>query len=191
MLTEVPGAPEKLTVAETSKSSIKLTWAVPGSDGGTPVTGYQIERCLADSTRWIRVGRSTETSYADKEVVEDTTYLYRVIAENKVGPGPPCEPTQPVTAKDPWSESLSSCSSLKKSSFLRCCCYTSSVFRSSAGRARSPRQNFRDCWSKMVLQAGCSSCRPANNIKPLKEKVNFTKVGIVTQRETFLLLILP
>jgi len=107
VIAEVPGAPEKLAVAETLKSSIKLTWAPPSNDGGTPVTGYQIERCLADSTRWIRVGKSTETSYTDKEVVEDTTYLYRVIAENKVGPGPPCEPTPPVTAKDPWSESES------------------------------------------------------------------------------------
>ena len=94
-----------MAVAETWKSSIKLTWAAPSNDGGTPVTGYQIERCLADSTRWIRVGKSTETSYMDKEVVEDTQYLYRVIAENKVGPGPPCEPTAPITAKDPWSES--------------------------------------------------------------------------------------
>ena len=111
-LAEVPGVPEKLAVAEALKSSVKLTWAAPSNDGGTPVTGYQIERCLADSTRWIRVGKSTETSYTDKEVVEDTQYLYRVIAENKVGPGPPCEPTSPpVTAKDPWSES-NSCSAL-------------------------------------------------------------------------------
>ena len=110
VVAEVPGAPEKLAVAETLKSSIKLTWAAPSNDGGTPVTGYLIERCLADSTRWIRVGKSTETSYTDKEVVEDTQYMYRVIAENKVGPGPPCEPTPPVTAKDPWSKSTS-CSS--------------------------------------------------------------------------------
>lgn len=107
VVTEVPGAPEKLAVAETLKSSIKLTWAAPSNDGGMPVTGYLIERCLADSTRWIRVGKSTETSYTDKEVVEDTQYMYRVIAENKVGPGPLCEPTQPVTAKDPWSKSTS------------------------------------------------------------------------------------
>lgn len=104
--TEVPGPPEKLAVTETWKASITLTWAPPSQDGGSPVTGYLIERCLADSTRWIRVGKTTtETTYTDKEVVEDTQYLYRVAAENKVGPGPPCEPTQPVTAKDPWSKS--------------------------------------------------------------------------------------
>jgi len=101
---DLPGVPEKLAVAEALKSSIKLTWAAPASDGGTPVTGYQVERCLADSTRWIKVGKSTETAYTDAEVVEDTQYLYRVLAENKVGPGPPSEPTPPVTAKDPWSE---------------------------------------------------------------------------------------
>jgi len=191
VLTEVPGAPEKLTVAETSKSSIKLTWAAPGSDGGTPVTGYQIERCLADSTRWIRVGRSTETSYTDKEVVEDTTYLYRVIAENKVGPGPPCEPTQPVTAKDPWSEFLSSCSSLKSLRFFAAVVIPAPFFGAVQVGPDLPDRTFGIAGAKWFLQAGCSSCRPANNIKPLKEKVNFTKVGIVAQRETFLLLILP
>jgi len=106
---ELPGAPEKLAVGETWKSSISLTWAPPTSDGGSPLTGYHVERCLADSTRWIRVGRTSgdgTTSYLDKEVVEDTQYRYRVAAENKVGVGPPCEPTQPVTAKDPWSKSL-------------------------------------------------------------------------------------
>ena len=100
----MPGAPEKLAVKETSKSSVTLTWAAPSSDGGSPVTGYHVERRLADSTRWIRVGRPAETSYTDTEVVEDTQYVYRVAAENKVGVGPPSEPTPPVTAKDPWSK---------------------------------------------------------------------------------------
>ena len=55
MRAEVPGAPEKLAVAEALKASISLTWAVPTNDGGTPVTQYLVERCLADSTRWIKV----------------------------------------------------------------------------------------------------------------------------------------
>lgn len=71
------------------------------------MTGYQVERCLAGSSRWLRVGKSETTSYIDKEVVEDTEYQYQVSAENKVGVGPPSEPTQPVTAKDPWSKFLS------------------------------------------------------------------------------------
>lgn len=101
---DLPSAPEKLTVTETSKSSISLSWSPPTSDGGSPVTGYHVERCLAGSSRWLRVGKSETTSYTDKEVVEDTEYQYQVSAENKVGVGPPSEPTQPVTAKDPWSK---------------------------------------------------------------------------------------
>jgi Fibronectin type III domain len=105
-LSDVPSAPENLAVTETSKSFISLSWSPPASDGGTPVTGYQVERCLAGSSRWLRVGKSDTTNYTDKEVVEDTDYQYQVSAENKVGVGPPSEPTRPVTAKDPWSKFL-------------------------------------------------------------------------------------
>ena len=37
----------------------------------------------------FKVGKSTETTYTDKEVVEDMLYMYRVLTENKIGPGPP------------------------------------------------------------------------------------------------------
>ena len=91
-------------MTEALKSSISLTWSAPANDGGSPVTGYVVERSLAGSSRWLRAGKSETTSFTDKEIVEDTEYQYRVIAENKVGPGPPSEPTQPITAKDPWSK---------------------------------------------------------------------------------------
>jgi len=102
---DVPAAPEQLAVTDTSKTFISLSWSPPSSDGGSPVTGYHVERCLTTTSRWIRVGKSETTTYTDKEVVEDTEYQFRVCAENKVGVGPPSEPTDPVTAKDPWSES--------------------------------------------------------------------------------------
>lgn len=105
-MTEPPSAPENVQITEVFKNSISLSWSPPTTDGGSPVIGYFIERSLAAKDRWLRITKSTMTqlNYADKEVVEDTEYIYRVTAENKVGAGPPSEPTKPVKAKDPWSK---------------------------------------------------------------------------------------
>ena len=107
---DVPSAPQKLTVTDATKTSISLAWSEPESDGGSPITGYVLERCLAGSDRWLKVGKSETTSFVDKEIVEDTQYQYKVSAENKVGAGPACDPTNPVTAKDAWSEYSSTAS---------------------------------------------------------------------------------
>ena len=37
-------------------------------------------------------------------MVEGNEYQYRIVAENKVGEGPPGPPSQPVLAKDPWEK---------------------------------------------------------------------------------------
>jgi hypothetical protein len=84
-----------------------LTWKVPESDGGSPITGYIIERSLATSLRWLRINKQLvpELTYKATELVEDNEYVFRVIAENKVGQGEASEPTKPVLARDPWRES--------------------------------------------------------------------------------------
>ena len=39
-----------------------------------------------------------------KELVEDNEYVFRIVAENKVGAGPPSTVTDAIKAKDPWSK---------------------------------------------------------------------------------------
>ena len=100
-----PGPPENVQITEVFHDSITMTWEPPESDGGSPVTGYYIERRMTSSSRWVKVTKEalTELTYTDKEVIEDTEYEYRIVAENKVGCGPPAT-TKPVVAKDPFSK---------------------------------------------------------------------------------------
>ena len=93
-----------MEVSDVTKDSAVVTWKAPESDGGSPVTGYVVERSLAASARWLRVNKQpvTELKLSVEELVEDNEYMFRVIAENKVGPGEPSQPSKPVKAGDPW-----------------------------------------------------------------------------------------
>jgi len=50
-----------------------------------------------------------DTSMVVKDLFEDTVYEYRVTAVNKMGAGKPSDPSLPITARNPWSQSLPSC----------------------------------------------------------------------------------
>jgi len=102
--TDVPGIPQDVQVLEVTKTSATITWKIPETDGGSPIVGYIIERTLAGRERWLRANNQLvpELTYCVPELVEDNEYTFRVIAENKVGPGQPSEPTKPVVARDPW-----------------------------------------------------------------------------------------
>ena len=99
-----PGPPSAPEATEVTKESCTLTWKEPEENGGTPVTGYFIERCTAGSTRWLRITKEPveDTTYETKDLVEGTEYKFRVVAINKVGEGPPGPESKPVLAKDPW-----------------------------------------------------------------------------------------
>ena len=89
---------------EVTKDSAKIMWKTPETDGGSPIVGYVIERSLAGRERWLRANNQLvpELTYCVPELVEDNEYVFRVIAENKVGQSEPSEPTKPVVARDPW-----------------------------------------------------------------------------------------
>ena len=100
----MPGPPIDVDVSEVTKDSAVVTWKAPDSDGGSPITGYVVERSLATSARWLRVNKQSvpDLKLKVEELVEDNEYIFRVIAENKVGPGEPSQPSKPVMARDPW-----------------------------------------------------------------------------------------
>lgn len=131
---DVPGPPRNLRDTGVQASTIEICFDVPESDGGSPITGYIIERqqtnrcpdklsiiqfpvccCMysavnvfVHSSRWSRVNKqSTLDLTYSVDVYEGLQYYIRVSAENEAGQGKPCEPIGPITASAPIGKFLS------------------------------------------------------------------------------------
>ena len=102
-LKDVPTAPGKPTISEIQRSSVFLSWQPPKSDGNSPITGYIIEKRETTSTRWFRANREdvSGTNHTVINLIEDSEYEFRVLAENKAGFSPASEASQRVVVKDP------------------------------------------------------------------------------------------
>jgi predicted phage tail protein len=84
-----PGAPAGLT-ATPGDAKVTLTWSAPPSDGGSPVTGYNVYVATsADFTDAGVVPGVTGTALAVIDLVNGTPYYFRVTAVNKVGESQP------------------------------------------------------------------------------------------------------
>ncbi len=82
-----PQPPTELVATATSSSRIDLSWTTPVSDGGSPITGYRIERSTNGGVFSILVANtaSTTTAYSNTGLTPNTTYAYRVYAINSIG----------------------------------------------------------------------------------------------------------
>jgi subtilisin family serine protease len=82
----VPGAP--VLTATPASHEVSLDWSAPASDGGSPLTGYQVFRGTTaggeDVTPVTTLGPGT-TSFDDTGLVNGTTYFYVVAATNALG----------------------------------------------------------------------------------------------------------
>ena len=98
-----PGPPRNLCVVKIGKSSATLSWAVPESDGGNPVRGYNVERKEINSLLWTAVSKSLirRREIVDSSLLEGIEYVFRVQACNTAGYGPFSDPTDPHLARDP------------------------------------------------------------------------------------------
>ena len=101
---DVPVAPAAPKVDDITATSCSLSWAPPTDDGGSPVTGYYVERKSSISPRWVRVNKSpiTDLTLPISELLEGTEYEFRVIAVNKKGESSPSTPSTSFLAKNPY-----------------------------------------------------------------------------------------
>src|SRR6266852_6389682 len=83
----VPSAPQNLT-ASAGNASVLLSWAAPASNGGAPVTSYNVLRSTSSGTESLLTSGVVGTSYTDSSALNGITYFYKVAAVNSVGPGP-------------------------------------------------------------------------------------------------------
>jgi len=104
LTSDPPGPPSSPVVENVYKDSCELTWHPPDNDGGSPVTGYHVER--RDSSRtdhWIHTTLQPvpDTCYKVTVLVEGNEYQFRILAENRIGVGPPGPESDIILAKDP------------------------------------------------------------------------------------------
>ena len=96
-----PKAPNNLLVKDITGNSMHLRWSPPPEDGGSPVTGYIVEKKEGNKRMWqsVTTTEADETEFQVANLFEGNSYAFRVTAENKVGQGEPTELSDLVTAK--------------------------------------------------------------------------------------------
>lgn len=80
--TTPPTAPTNLVATASGGSTVGLSWTASTDNVG--VTGYQVFRSL-DGVTYASIGTSATTSYSDAGLSPDTSYWYRVRAQDAAG----------------------------------------------------------------------------------------------------------
>ncbi|NWU82915.1 MYOM3 protein, partial [Onychorhynchus coronatus] len=98
-----PGSPLNVKCHDVNKDCLILSWVAPSDDGGSPVLGYLIERCVAGSEDWVPCNSQPVKTCRCPVLglAEGHTYQFRVKAVNKVGISHPSKASDPVTTRDP------------------------------------------------------------------------------------------
>uniref|UniRef100_A0A673JCJ2 Titin n=1 Tax=Sinocyclocheilus rhinocerous TaxID=307959 RepID=A0A673JCJ2_9TELE len=98
-----PDAPKGVEVSNVKKNSMVITWEAPTNDGGTPITGYIIEKHDKEGIRWTRCNMKTVTNLTFKVtgLLENHRYEFRVSAENAAGVSEASSATVFYKALDP------------------------------------------------------------------------------------------
>lgn len=85
-----PGAPGSPRGIDSSEDSITISWLKPRHDGGSPITGYVIEKRLISEDKWTKGSHALipDLTYKVGGLIENHEYEFRVAAINAAGQGP-------------------------------------------------------------------------------------------------------
>ena len=102
----IPNKPQSLRVSDLTKKEVTLKWEAPNFDGGSPITGYYVEKRQAFTNRWTKVNRQLthDLRYKVTDLIEDDEYEFRIVAENEAGCSQPSETTGTFRARDPYDK---------------------------------------------------------------------------------------
>jgi hypothetical protein len=94
-----PSSPVSLTATPFSSTEIDLSWSTPTMNGGSSITGYQIERDNGNGFNVIK--NSTTVTYQDTGLTPSTQYSYRISAINSAGTSNPSNVAYAITMSTP------------------------------------------------------------------------------------------
>ncbi len=100
----VPNPPTNCVAKEVTKTSCTIEFQPPAFDGGSPITGYIIERRQVATSRWLRCTKEPTKQLANtiNDLIDGLEYEFRIIAENLAGQSDPSEPSKSFIAKNPF-----------------------------------------------------------------------------------------
>jgi len=101
---DVPEKPRNLALDEVRAEHVKISWAVPEDDGGTPITGYIVRVLDLEGGEWMTVAETKPNALnaAIKGLKPGHLYQLEVCAINKEGIGPPVRTKDPIKAENPY-----------------------------------------------------------------------------------------
>ncbi|KAJ0005322.1 hypothetical protein NQD34_015216 [Periophthalmus magnuspinnatus] len=94
-----PGPPGPPECSDITENAVTVAWALPDYDGGSPISGYVIER-REMTGKWIRVNKTPvlDLRYRVSGLCEGNSYEFRVFAENVAGISEPSLTSDPIKA---------------------------------------------------------------------------------------------
>ena len=91
----------------TTHSSVALCWTPPRNDGGSAVSNYVIEMRASGAAYWqvCNAGeRVAEPHVVVADLIEGSTYEFRVYAENRTGRSDASAPSDRIVVRDAISK---------------------------------------------------------------------------------------
>jgi len=104
-----PSKPRNIIVKLLDIGECGLTWEESEDDGGSPITGYCIEKCeerRAASWDEVCLMGFEERKAIVNRLIDGAKYRFRVSAENKYGRSEPCESIEAILIKSPFGKIL-------------------------------------------------------------------------------------
>ena len=101
ILVSAPGIPVNVEAQADGQDVINLFWSAPLEDGGSAVTGYQVQVSEDAGTIWQKLAEDvTTTSYRHTQLPPGSTHHYRILARNAAGLSTPSMVVTATTDED-------------------------------------------------------------------------------------------
>ncbi len=102
----IPSPPSDLQATKISPIQADLSWKAPSSNGGTKLTGYEVQRKNSCDSKFVTIGSVVNsTTYSDAGLSPNTCYQYQILATNAIGQSTPSNYTVIITPQN--NETLS------------------------------------------------------------------------------------